>query len=241
LRDRHNRWHLSLTIVFLILGFLLATAFTTQRHWGERAAPRKKNLIEFIDKQRVERELLGADLADLRKQVDRYALDRAGTEGRVATYRGELEALKQKAGLTAVSGPGLEILVGDAPRVPPGADPAAYLIHDYDLQILVNALWRGGAQALAVNDERFVVNTGIRSAGSTILINAKPQGGPYVLRAIGKPAKLRRALSEDEDAALLLSDYSQQYGLVMKISAREKLSLPAYTGSLRLTTMEEIE
>jgi uncharacterized protein YlxW (UPF0749 family) len=241
LRYRQNRWHLSLTVVFLILGFLLATAFTTQRHWGERAAPRKKNLIEFIEKQRVERERLGADLADLRKQVDRHAVDRAGTEGRVATYRQQLEAVKEKAGLTPVSGPGLELVVGDAPRVPPGVDPAAYLIHDYDLQILTNALWRGGAQAVAINDERFVVNTGIRSAGSTILINAKPQGGPYVIRAIGKPAKLRKALREDEDAALLLSDYSLQYGLVLKINAREKLSLPAYTGSLRLTTMEEVE
>ena len=230
---RLGQWHISLTIVFVILGFLLATAFSTQQRWGERAGPRKQNLVDFIKKQRVERDALGDQLIKLRKEIDKLDLAQAGRLDQQSVYGRQLERLKLKAGLKAVGGPGLEITIGDAARVPLGADPDSYLIHDYDIQIIVNALWRGGAEAMALNGERFVINTGIRSAGSTILINSKPQGGPYKIKAIGDPERLLNVLKQDSDAALLVGDYAQRYGLVVKKVRRRRLTVPPFKGSLK--------
>lgn len=229
-----GRWHLSLAIVFVVLGFLLSTAFATQQRSGERPGPRKQNLIDFIEKQRREREKLGSQLVEARKNVAGLDSARAGRLGVLAKYSRELESLRVRAGLKGVSGRGIELLIGDAARIPLGADPDSFLIHDYDLQILINALWRGGAEAIAVNGERFVVNTGIRSAGSTILINSKPQGGPYRIKAIGASKRLVRTLKADSDAALLMGDYAQKYGLIVKLSTRNKVTIPPYKGSLRL-------
>ena len=236
---RLGQWHVSLTMVFVILGFLLATAFSTQQTLGERSAPRKNNLIQFIKKQRGERDKLGNQLIEIRKELDNQESRQVGSEGILATSNAYLEELRVRSGLSEVSGPGLEIVLGDAPRVPLGAEPDSFLIHDYDLQIVINALWRGGAEAIAVNGERFVANTGIRSAGSTVLINSKPQGVPYRIKAIGKVNTLEKLLKQDSDAALLLGQYAQDYGLVAKVVRKKKLKLPPYKGSLNIPLPEE--
>ncbi len=236
---RLGRWHISLTLVFLILGFLLATAFNTQQILGERSGLRKQTLIEFIKKRRDERTRLGKDLIEIRKELENQTSKIAGTEGIVATFSETLEELRLRAGLKAVKGPGLEIVLRDAPRPPIGEETDDFLIHDYDLQIVVNALWRGGAEAIAINGERLAVGTGIRSAGSTILINSKPQGGPYRIKVIGNTKALLRILNTDSDAALLTSDYSQKYGLVVKTMKRKQLFLPPYYGSVKLSVLKE--
>ena len=236
---RLGRWHLSLTLVFLILGFLLATAFNTQQLLVERSRPRKQNLIEFVKKRRDERSRLGKDLIKMRKELESQSSRMAGAEGILVSYSKTLENLRFRAGLKAVKGPGLEIVLRDSPRIPIGEETDNFLIHDYDLQIVVNALWRGGAEAIAINGERLAAGTGIRSAGSTILINSKPQGEPYRIKVIGNRQDLAKILKTDSDAALLTSDYSQKYGLVVKIMNRKQLVLPPYYGSVKMSVLKE--
>lgn len=231
LEFRVGQWHLSLAIVFVILGFLLATAFSTQQRWGERPGPRKQSLVDFIKKQQAERDKLGNQLVTARKELDRFDRNVAGRTSELAAHSQELERLRIAAGLRSMRGAGLELVVGDAQRVPLGADPDSWLIHDYDLQIIVNALWRGGAKAIAINGERFVVNTGIRSSGSTILINSKPQGGPYKILAVGSTTRLERTLRSDSDARMLLDDYAQKYGLLVKTVRRRDIKMPPFKGS----------
>lgn len=228
---RVGQWHLSLAIVFVILGFLLATAFSTQQRWGERPGPRKQSLVDFIKKQQAERDKLGNQLVTARKELERFDHEVAGRTSELAAYSQELKRLRVTAGLRSMRGPGLELVVGDAQRVPLGADPDSWLIHDYDLQIIVNALWRGGAKAISINGERFVVNTGIRSSGSAILINSKPQGGPYRILAVGPTPRLERALRSDSDARMLLEEDAQKYGLLMKTIGRRDIKMPSYKGS----------
>ncbi len=232
---RLGQWHLSLTLVFILLGFLLATGFSTQQRLGERPGPRKDNLLQFIKKQRGEHANLEDQLEAARIELALIDAKRADSKGILAAYGRQLEGLKLRAGLTRVEGRGVEVIIGDAKRVPAGIDPDSFIIHDYDIQIIVNALWRGGAEAMAVNGERIVAHTGIRSAGSTILINSTPQGSPFRIKAIGNTKRMERVLGEDDDAALLLGEYSQQYGLVYRLFPRDRVRVPAYTGSMGLT------
>lgn len=235
---RLGRWHLSLTLVFIFLGFLLATAFSTQQQLAERPGPRKDNLIQFIRKQRTQQKRLGGQLREARGELAELSSEMADSEGALATYSRQVKGLRERAGLVRVKGPGLEIVLGDAQRIPAGVDPDSFLIHDYDLQMVINALWRGGAEEIAVNGERFTAATGVRSAGSIILINSRPQGGPYKIRAIGNPDRLLAILERDPDASMLVGEYSQQFGLRAEIKRMDELTLPAYTGGISLKTGE---
>ena len=236
---RLGRWHISLALVFVILGCLRATAVNTQRLIGERSRPRKQNLIDFIKTRRNERTNLGKELVERRTELEHQGSRITGSQDVVTAYGEKLEGLRKRSGLTSVKGPGLEVVLRDAPRIPTGADPGNFLIHDYDLQIIVNALWRGGAEAIAINGERLAAGTGIRSAGSAILINSKPQGEPYRIKAIGATKALAAMLQIDNDARLLVSGYSQKYGLVVKVMTKKVLKLPPYYGSTKLTSLKE--
>lgn len=46
------------------------------------------------------------------------------------------------------------------------------VVTDSDLQLLVSLLWQSGAEAIAINGNRLGVQTSIRTAGSTILIES---------------------------------------------------------------------
>ncbi|MGO1341870.1 MAG: DUF881 domain-containing protein, partial [Cellulosimicrobium funkei] len=63
-----------------------------------------------------------------------------------------------------------------------------------DLQRVVNALWAGGAEAVAINDQRLTGLSAIRSAGDAVLVDLQPLVGPYRVEAIGDPDAMRTSL-----------------------------------------------
>ena len=154
-----GEWHLSLAVVFLILGVLLSTSFYAQKKWDVSPGPRKKRLIEFIRSQDKQREKIEYDLQKLRANVDVFQKKAAAAEGEMGTFGKEIDALKKLAGLTVAKGKGIEIIISDAEDVPSNKDPNNYIVHDYDLQIIINALWQAGAEAISLNGQRFVSTT----------------------------------------------------------------------------------
>ena len=70
-------------------------------------------------------------------------------------------------------------------------DPNLLLVHYDHLLFLVNELWVAGAEAVAVNGERVVAQTGFTCAGSLILAGTKKLAPPYVIHALGDPEALR--------------------------------------------------
>ena len=228
-----GKWHLSLAVVFLILGVLLSTSFYAQKKWDVTPGLRKTKLIEFIKSQDRQREKIEYDLQKLRAEVDGFQKRAATSEGEMGTFGKEIDALKKLAGLTKVSGEGVEVIISDAEDVPSNKDPNNYIVHDYDLQILVNALWQAGAEAISLNGQRFVSTTAIRCAGSTVMVNSEPLGSPYVIEAIGDRDDLIKVLDKDPDAKQLIQTYAKAFDMPVNISRFEELEIPAYEGSLR--------
>ncbi len=228
-----GQWHLSLAAIFLILGILLSTSFYAQKKWDVTPGPRKKKLIEFIKSQDRQREKIEYDLQKLRAEVDGFQKKAVATEGEMGSFGKEIDALKELAGLTETKGEGIEVIISDAEDVPSNKDPNNYIVHDYDLQIIINALWRAGAEAVSLNGQRFVSTTAIRCAGSTVMCNSEPLGSPYVIEAIGEPDALIEILDDDPDSKQLIQVYAKAYDMPINVSKIEELDMPAYEGSLR--------
>jgi len=231
--DKARRF-LSPILVCLILGFLLSTAFYAQQRTRERVGQRKVELIEIIKSLEKERENLKKETRELRERLRAYEKEAAAHEGILGSFTKELEELKFAAGLTPVEGPGVEVILGDALQVPLGEDPNSYIIHDYDLRVMVNALWDGGAKAIAINSQRLVSTSAIRCVGNTILVNSVRLATPYKIRAIGNSERLYRVLQENKDASKLLWNYAKFFGLIAEIKTLSHIKIPAYSGSLRV-------
>ena len=95
---------------------------------------------------------------------------------------------------------------------------------DRDLPYLANALWAGGAEAVAINGQRLTATTTIRSAGRAILVDFRPVMGPYEVAAIG-PDDLDRRF-DDSAAAGLFRRLESRYGMPYEVRRAEDLTLP---------------
>src|SRR6185369_1411557 len=102
-------------------------------------------------------------------------------------------------GLTPLRGPGLTVRMDDSSLLTNGADLTdasldQYVIHQQDVEAVVNALWAGGAEAMTIMDQRVISTSAVRCVGNTLLLQGRRYSPAFVIRAIGDPARLRGAL-----------------------------------------------
>ena len=224
--------YLALVLVGFCLGLLLqvgvcAPAGTRAESNHEQA--RGLAAIQRLDEEQLE---LKEAIGHLRQQLECYEqLDASETE-MLRELRKELSAQRMRAGLVALQGPGVAVTLDDSNigLHPPDADLDLYIVHEYDLRDVVNLLWLGGAEAVAVNGERIVASTSVYCVGSTIMVNDTRLSPPYVVRAIGDPAALY-AVAMDPAYLEWFRQRVQQQGLKLTVDWRKAVVLPAYRGS----------
>ena len=221
-----------LTVAFVVLGVLLVTAVSSAGDARRASAPRRGELIDLIESRRG----LVAD----RDRAVRALRDEVASAQRQASRRNRLDreegqrnaTLAMQAGTVALRGRGLIVTLSDSgQRAPEGADVEAFRIHDVDLQLVVNALFAAGAEAVAVNNSRMVATTPIRSAGDTIVVNFRPLSPPYKVTAIGAD----RQEFEDSEIARRFRRWTMLFGLGFSL-ATEELTVPAYSGRVAITS-----
>jgi uncharacterized protein YlxW (UPF0749 family) len=232
---RVRRPSLALATVLAVLGFLLVTAVSTARASKRVEAPRKTQLIKLIQDRRSSVDDLDQAVKELQRQVA-TAQQRANRRSRAdAAAANRIAQLSLAAGTTAVEGRGLVVRLADSSRQPPnGADTGAYRIHDSDLQLVINALFAAGAEAVAVNGSRIVATTPIRSAGDTIVVNFRPVTAPYSVLAIGASAEQFGS----SDIAGRFHRWVSLFGLGFSVHQSAKVSVPAFTGRVAITTAD---
>lgn len=223
----------ALLAVFGILGLLIAVAFNTTVRLAEARPGRASDLVDVVHSMEAQRDDLQERLASLRGEIGELEREAAEGTGVSSSFSRELDRVRQTAGLAAIAGPGAEVVLGDGTDVAQGADPNDYLIHDTDIAAVVNALFVGGAEAIEVNDERIVATSPIRCAGTTVLVNSSRLGSPYMIKAVGDPVSLEKAILDDESASLLFTVYKSQFGLQATITQVNDITVSAYRGSLR--------
>jgi uncharacterized protein YlxW (UPF0749 family) len=228
--DRHA---LTLASVIAVLGFLVVTAVLTGRAEREAAAPRKAELVQLIDQRRSQVDDLDTAVATLRRDVATAQQDVSLADSRDRQAARAQAELAAQAGTVPLTGPGIEVRLSPSDRAAPTAEEAgAYQIHDTDLQLVVNALWAAGAEAVAVNDSRLVATTPIRAAGSTIVVNFRPLTPPFTVTAIGAD----QARFEASDIARRFRRWTTLFGLGFSVRPRTDLEVPGYTGRVGIST-----
>jgi uncharacterized protein YlxW (UPF0749 family) len=131
------------------------------------------------------------------------------------------------SGVKSITGSGFKIVINDARRTDSLDFQEVNLakVFDSDLQLITNALWASGAQAISVNNQRITTTTAIRSAGEAILINYRPLLPPYEIVFIGNE-EVSKQLVENPD----FKDFQYvvtTYGLEYKIEKIDNVEIPA--------------
>lgn len=173
--------------------------------------------------------VLEAKVNALETQVQTLTVDRITPA--LAT---KLRILEEKSGLTAATGSAVQVTLNDAPRKPgdtlaEGVSPDDLVVHQQDVQSVVNAFWRGGATAIQVMDQRIVSTSAIRCVGNTLLLQGRVYSPPFVITAIGRTNQLQQAL-RDEPGVVVYREYVSAFGLGWQEKLLSQTTLPAWQG-----------
>lgn len=232
---RRRLWRVLVPVVCLAAGIGFGASARDSRG-TELRAPQTTGLVDLVRAAENNVRAADAQLAAISRQVDAArALAGAGNSA-VAAAQAKLTPLRAPAGLTAVHGPGIVVVLDDAPATAAGAgvDPNILVVHQSDLQATVNALWAGGAEAMTIAGQRVIATSAVRCVGNTLLLNGEVYSPPFRIAAIGPYQAMRARLNASPGVALFVQAASY-YGLGYTVEQQPQLSLPAYSGPLGLS------
>jgi uncharacterized protein YlxW (UPF0749 family) len=223
-------------LVAAAAGLLFATSAQTS-HGTDLRSSGRSDLVDVVGAQdRIVRERAAA-VQQLQAEVDALTAQVAPGNAEVARLRAEAAALAPGVGTQAVTGPGLSVSLDDAHRtaasLPKGVTADMIVVHQQDVQSVVNALWAGGAEAMMLQDQRVISTSAVRCVGNTLILKGRVYSPPYVIQAIGDPAAMRSALDENKQVTIY-RQYVDAYGLGYDVKGVDRATFPPYAGSLSL-------
>jgi uncharacterized protein YlxW (UPF0749 family) len=236
-------WRLLAPAIFVLAGLLFATSEATS-HGADLRGGRLtelSGLIRNANDRNVDSE---REIVRLRNEVQTLS-ESLTHDQQVSQTRGRAEALENPAGLRPVTGAGLSVSLNDAPpdaadrRLPglPPPSPDDLVVHQQDVQAVVNALWSGGAEAMQIMDQRVIATSAVRCVGNTLILQGRVYPPPYTVVAIGDRTRMRNALKASPKLKLY-REYVDAYGLGYRIDDRPSVTLPGYSGTLDLQYAE---
>jgi uncharacterized protein YlxW (UPF0749 family) len=231
-------WSGLVPTTFLLAGLLFGTSAETARGTDLRpsARPDLSNLVAATERRVSSDTRLVTSLEDAVDRLDRVG---ARNDTRVASAQAAVDALAGPVGLNPLHGPGLTVVLDDAPRQPDGSLPPNarnvddVVVHQQDVQAVVNALWAGGADAMTIQGLRVISTGAVKCVGNTLLLYGHVYSPPFTIVAIGDPARLRASLnaSAGVEQYRLAVEY---FGLGYRLTDERDVTLGGYDGPLRL-------
>ncbi len=235
--QRMRGWSWGSPLIALAAGLLFTTTATTARGTSLRD-DRRPELAQLIVERRDRIEAREGRAAALRAEVERSGAELARGDEPLRLLRERADAARPAAGFTPLHGPGLTVVLDDSPRrltddVPGGPSNDDLVVHQGDVQAVVNALWAGGAEGMSIMDVRVISTSAVRCVGNTLLLHGRVFSPPFKVTAIGDSRAMRQSLS----AASGVQEFRNavaNFGLGYQETVEGDATVPAYDGSIAL-------
>lgn len=207
-----ERGSLSVALVCMVLGFMLAVQFRSTQ--DIRSLPANQRIEDLT----LRMEQLSSENQQLKAKLSEAVSSNDGHSNAVH------DSLMLVSGQTAVKGPGVIVTLDDSKKMVKNDDPNLYLIHDEDMLKVINELRAAGAEAISINGQRLTGNSEIRCAGPTISVNNVRSAPPFEIRAIGSSRDLLAAINMRGGVA----DTLKVWGITVNAQESKEVFIPAY-------------
>jgi uncharacterized protein YlxW (UPF0749 family) len=232
---RRSPWRFGVPLVCLLAGLLLAATHGVSGGAEIRRsdAPR---LVDLVREAQSSVSRLNAERDELANRLD--SVHGRSPDAALAAMLKRSAELAGEAGMDPVHGPGLAVTLQDAQRdangrFPRDASPDDLVVHQQDIQAVLNALWSAGAEAIQMQDQRIIATSVPRCVGNTLLLNGRTYSPPYTITAIGNAAAMQSALA----AAPLVTLYKQyvvRFGLGYREEVKPDVQIVGYSEPVRM-------
>lgn len=246
-RTGPRRWRAATLVTFAAAAGLMVTS-ALQADGMDLRVTSVTDLHTLVQQRRDQVDAKQQRIAELSREVSQ--LGGAVDDQETRRVQRQARRLRAPAGFSDLSGEGLAVTMSDTPkelahdllsqgimvgdRELTGDD---LVVHQQDIQAVVNALWQGGAQGITLMGQRIISTTGIKCVGNTVIIKDIPYAPPYEIEAVGDPIALRDALDNNPRVSAWV-DAVNAFGLLWDVESADDLALPAYSGSSELRYAE---
>lgn len=233
--SRHPRLARSATVIVMAVAGLMMTTAAINSRGHDLRPERDTDMATLVRSQASHNAALQKEAAGLRAQVE--DLSKANqTPGVTSSVISSASALAPSVGLEAVSGKALRVTLDDAPlsENPDGVDANMLVVHQQDIQMVVNTLWSGGAEAMTIQGQRVISTTAVKCVGNTVVLHGVAYAPPYVIEAIGDLNAMQKALDTSE-AVRIYKEYVSAYQLGWSVERAGQVTMPAYTGAVAVS------
>ncbi|MFC0005095.1 DUF881 domain-containing protein [Micromonospora siamensis] len=232
--QRRPGWSIGVPLIAAAAGLLFTTTATAAGGTALRE-DRRPELNQLIEERRTQVEANEQRAARLRAEVEDETTALADTNGPIKAQQERARASEEAAGFTALTGTGITVELDDAPtgqKLPKGATNDDLVVHQGDVQAVVNALWAGGAEAMSIMNVRVLSTSAVRCVGNTLLLHGRVYSPPFKIVAIGDPAALQRALASSKGVRWFMDAVeAYQLGYQERVST---VTVPAFEDSTAL-------
>jgi uncharacterized protein YlxW (UPF0749 family) len=238
---RGKSWIFQVTALCIVLGALLGLSLKTYKKALKTDYPSRPYALQQAYREiKKANEDMQSQIADYKKQCDDLTDKLASRESGAGLLAKTLDEQRLLAGTSAAHGPGIVVTLVDSPKLNPAeTDPYVieqFMVHDKNLLEIVNELFANGAEAICVNNERWISTSYIRCVGITVMINTRRISQPFTIKAIGDPAALQDAVMHQGGPAddLILLE-------MITVKKENDIVVPAYTGIMRFELGKRVE
>ena len=233
-RPQSRLWRALAPAVFGLAGLLFATSFQAARGTDLRS---DRGLPGLIDTANRDVAAKSSTIEKLQNELDALTAAAAPSDGRIVPLTGTINLLAPHVGTRAVQGPALTVALTDSNRsmanLPPSIRPDDLVVHQQDVQAVVNALWRGGAEAMMIQDQRVIATSAVRCVGNTLILQGRVYSPPFVVIGVGDQADMERELARD-DYLRGFQAAVEFFGLGYEQVRLDQVTLPGYDGPLNI-------
>ncbi len=224
-------WAISIASALAVMGFVGAAQWNSSLARERFTTSAQQVLADQVVDLENEQAQLRAQIAEAEAEVQAIQEQSTSSSAILAALNARLDEARLAGGLTAVSGPGVIVEIADSNRVvPPGENPASFIVLVDDLRDIVAALWASGAEAIAIDGERLVATSSIYGVGASVLVNTSFLSPPFRIEAIGGDGLLERFQAHPAFTGRV-AQRIEFFGLEYAAAAADDLQLPAFIGS----------
>ena len=230
-------WRVGTPVMVLLCGGLFAVSAANSQGTDLRPG-RYADLASLVQTESDDYESLKARADELDAEVK--GLTEGVVDEGVRRRQRLIDKLRAPAGLEPSAGVGVTVVLSDAPRdvveeaiTNPEIDLNRLVVHQQDIQAVVNAMWLGGARAVTIQGQRVVTTTGIKCRGNAVQLDGQPYPQPYVIQAVGDPTALFEAMDSDYDIGKFRDDAARpDIAVGWDAESEDLVEAPAYDGLL---------
>jgi uncharacterized protein YlxW (UPF0749 family) len=202
---KNNEASLFIFIACIIVGILISLNINFNRSTNRVFLTTKQYQDAYEEKNKLKTDISNLDdqYIDLNVKLAKFKAGGKSQSTVIAELENELDINKMQLGQEDVEGEGIIITLKDVSNEAyyntDDPDLLSKIIHNYDLNYIINDLRNAGAEAISINGQRITDRTAVYCDGTLIAVNGVKIATPFYINAIGDKEVLKNYMLADEN------------------------------------------